>query len=353
MIDRLLLCLPSQYMPDGLFEKLLSRYGVLAYYDKHGEQIWEKPSTAKLRSDDPDVNFRFVKDGIQIWGSPAMQMAKNNVFGSSDIVVCAEVMIAKAGLALECELPHYKLWELKGLDITHNYYLDSPNDVKSALNFFGRLSDGRLKTVRYPESVYYGQGSKLRTGKVYAKGFQLDVLEKRMQDYDLGLNDWERASCYNLIRLELCLKSEWVKRYANKHYEQTGQGFRWWNMSENDLNVIYVDFWERITGNGIEIEKHDFNTEGRCVDAALSLGLSEGLGKSAFKTWSVIKSIGSTAAKDITTKATWYRHLKILKTAGLTSGDISEGSILPVRFTKIALDRRVESFDEVRRCVNG
>jgi II/X family phage/plasmid replication protein len=371
MIDRLLLSLNRQFIDDDVYEYLIAKFDSLERITTDGEILWSKPLTAKTRSDDPNVNFRFTSKGIQIWGSPAMVDNKNNVFGSSDIVECAIKLINKASKGLGIIFPSYEKWDLQGLDITHNFYLDNFNDVKTALNALGKLSDGRLKTVRYPESVYFGMGSQTRTLKVYSKGVHMNKLARKD---DVGLTTWELAATYNLLRVECVLKKKWLERYFAspdetelEHYKnmidsdrpvyngiyQTLKYKRWYEMNEDDLNVIYTDFWEHIAGNGVDVPAHEPDLEAQILDAAALNGYTEGLGKAAFKTWTVIKAVGKEQAQYMTGRSTWYQHIKLLKLAGLTTADISEAVVLKTRINTIDLTRRVESFDDIKVLINN
>jgi len=341
LIDRLLLELHSRHFPAGAFEALQALFNRLIEINPDGAVSWEKPRTSKLRSDDPDVNLCFTGTGVRIWGSPAMAMQQNNVFGSSDIIVCAQALIRKASKNLNFIFPAYDKWDLKGIDITHNYLLDSPQDVKTALNYLGRISDGRLKTVRYPSTVYFGYGSQLRTGKVYAKGNQLERLERKL---DLGISVLDRALTYRLLRFELCLKGGWFRRY-----KKVNPDFVWYDWKSEDLDMIYDDFWTHLLGDGTEIPRSDYEQEGCIIDAALSLGMSQGYGLAAYKTWCCIQSLGVEQARSITSNRTWYRHIKILRQAGFTSADFDLGKVEPIRLTYIRLSQPVESWAELRR----
>ena len=372
MIDRLLLSLNRQYIDDEVYLYLMDKFDSLERISTDGEILWSKPLTAKTRSDDPDVNFRFTASGIQIWGSPAMVDNKNNVFGSSDIKECATKLINKAAKGLGCIFPSYKAWNLQGLDITHNFYLDTSQEVKTALNVLGKMSDGRLKTVRYPETVYFGMGSQTRTLKVYAKGSHIEKLARKN---DVGLTDWEKAACHNLLRVECVLKKKWIERYLNKPYDadiehlmsvrnsdrpsfysdniELAPSKRWYDMDEDELNVIYTDFWEHIAGNGVEVPAHESDLQEQILDAAAANGYTEGMANAAFKTWTVIKAVGKDQAQYMTGRSTWFQHIKLLKLAGLTTADISEAVVMKQRIQYIDLTKRVESFDDIKRIINS
>lgn len=71
--------------------------------------------------------------------------------------------------------------------------------------------------------------------------------------------------------------------------------------------------------------------QGRVESAALEMGLSKGCALAAFRTWRVIAVDGHQAAPASMTKATWYRHVKILRAAGLSWGDFAAGNVVPLR----------------------
>jgi len=368
MIDRLLLSISWDRLGGDAFEVIPSRYNKIMEISPDGEVHWVKPRTSKLRSDDPNVNLRFTAAGFQIWASPAvLQNNGNNVFGSSDIYFCAGLLIDNASIALQYKLPSPEYWELDGIDITHNYLMQDSNQVLNVIDYMKRLKCSRLKTDSYPESVYYGKGSKLRTGKAYSKGHQLRKLQRRLvkqEGFSLNLDTWQEAAAYNLLRLELCLKKGFLNRYRklhlrgwtdlrpdvplNQRVKRIEQRWEWWLMTEDELNVFYDEFWAEVLGNGLEIPEDDKGFEAAVFAAAASLGFSEGYANAAMLTWASIRAFGLETTRYRMGRAIWYRHLQILKAAGLTSADFEQGVVQTVRITHIELGARVENWDDVR-----
>ena len=60
---------------------------------------------------------------------------------------------------------------------------------------------------------------------------------------------------------------------------------------------------------------------------------TEGKGRAAARTWAVIQSIGWQAARESMPRSTWYKHLKILRDAGLSDADVSAGHVVGLRRT--------------------
>jgi len=374
MIDRLLLSITWEVLPLGYFELVTSRYNSVYELDKKtGDILWEKPRTSKCRSDDPDVNLRFTAQGFQIWGSPAVFMNNgNNVFGSCDIFACSEAVIARAAIALDVELPSPERWELDGLDLTHNYLLGDHNEVLQVLDYMKKLMPSRMKTTPYPTSVYFGQGSKLRTFKAYEKGSQIRKLElknMKKEGFNLNLDEWQLAICYNMLRLELCLKKEffnrmrkklsrgWIDRDEsmpkNQKVKKIEFRWEWWLMDVDELETIYDEGWEGILGNGVEVPVIERDLESSIYEAARSLGYSENQANAVYLTWASIKAFGQSTTKYRMSKRTWYRHIKVLKAAGLTSADFNMGTVQTIRITHINLGKKVESWEDVRESLKA
>jgi len=373
MIDRLLLSIDWVHLPDGHQDLIHSKYNKIMEINPSGEVQWVKPRTSKLRSDDPNLNLRFTGSGFQIWGSPSVIMnGGNNVFGSSNIADCANALIVHASTALNVFLPFCERWELDGLDLTHNYLLGDSNEVLQVLDYMKKLKAPRVKTDCYPESVYYGKGSKLRTSKAYSKGHQLRKLESKLAKQSgmyLNLDEWQLAIAYNLLRLELCLKKEYFNRMRKKHskgwiernedmpkdqiVKRIEFRWEWWLMDEYDLEKIYDDNWTEILGNGVEVPVIERDLEAAIFDAARSLGHTDNQANAAYLTWASIKSFGRSTTQYRMSKTTWFRHMKILKAAGLTSADFEQGQVQVLRITHINLGKKVESWEEIRESLKS
>ena len=58
---------------------------------------------------------------------------------------------------------------------------------------------------------------------------------------------------------------------------------------------------------------------------------TEGQGRAAYGCWVMIQNEGWERARQFFSKTTWYRNLKILRSAGLGDADISAGKVVPLR----------------------
>lgn len=81
---------------------------------------------------------------------------------------------------------------------------------------------------------------------------------------------------------------------------------------------------------------------------------TKGLAWAAFRTWLCIRSDGITKTKRLMSQTTWYRHLSILKKAGITKIDIEQADkhrrkVVPFPQKAIVLGSPVTSWEDLRR----
>jgi DNA-binding transcriptional ArsR family regulator len=94
----------------------------------------------------------------------------------------------------------------------------------------------------------------------------------------------------------------------------------------------------------------EVETFGDLYDHLLTVTGSESMARSVMGTWSLIESLGWETARGLVSRRTWYRHLKILRKAGLGDADISRGRIVALRRRVLELSE-CESWDQLRRLV--
>lgn len=340
MIDWLTIRVPlNAEFSAEIHARLRQFIGHLTNVASSGEVMWTKPSLDidALRSDTPGLCWSVVGDGEQyflsIGASPASLEFGVNVFGSSDIRHCAMVLKHHAERALSCILPPLERWQCRRIDITHNYKLDGLGQVQQALRELRKGDGVRQKaTVPKGDTVVWGQGSDLMSGKAYAKGPQLRYLQKKRKDM-LEVSDEYVELAESLLRFELSLRARWFRRHGNN----------WLNFSEDYLNELHGDFFGRFVG-GVEV----------CDMGTLLMELervapSKGQALAAHRTWAMVKSIGYEMAKVSMPKATWCRHVKFLRAAGVSQADLVGGVVIPFRRDVIVLSAPVTSWDELRR----
>lgn len=324
----------------ALHERLRDSMLYLSCVDADGAVRWHKHAVDldKLRSDAPGLYWQIQGDGVQnylaIAGSPASIAGGCNVFGSGDVVECAEVLIDRARKALSALLPDAERWQCRRIDVTHNYAFPSAKEVKQALRVLAGADGSRARASSMGgDTVGWNVGSDLRKGKAYHKGPQLRHLEKKGKTTATA-EQIELAD--RLLRLELTLGGRYWRRFEEK-------GLRWQDLSEADLNAQHLDYFGRFFGS---VEVADMGT---LLNELEKVCPSEGQALAAHRTWALIKAVGMENAKASMPKRTWYLHQKYLRAAGVSDADLSHGRIVEFRRHVVLLNTPVASWDELRR----
>lgn len=331
MIDWLTFRLPPDKVSEELRLALLRLHGKLISINPDGSIEWEAPRRESVRSDSHQVTVH-MGYGLEIAGSPARVMQENNVFGSGDINECFAAMLGFVEEKLSIELPRTHVdWKCSRVDITHNFNLGSQAEVRQALSCL-RLSEGGHFQVRtQSESVYWGQGSRLRRGKAYAKGPHLRYLAKKkglkIETDLLDLAD-------SLLRLELTLAGQYWRERAEKN---------WYQYSEQELDLLHKEYFDQVIGK-LEVKEMD-NIQERFEEVAAT----PGQGKAAYRTWALIRSIGIRETQAMLPVSTWHRHKKIMFDAGLTWADLQSQNVVPFRQRAIVISEPVRSWADLRR----
>jgi len=327
-----------------LHEKIMSAMGCIVQFDPSGVMVWEKrsPDWEAIRSDSVGLYWAIQSDGKQeylvIGASPSSLLnAGVNVFGSLDLKYGCEVVINRASKALEAVLPNWLEWDLKRMDITANYDMGAPAQVKQGLKLLLSTDAPRRKSnsdKRGGDSVYWSPLSALRSGKAYHKGAHLRYLQKKGK---IEISDDHLLLADNLIRLELKLGSMWFRRYKEKA--------DWHNFTEKDLATIHYDYFKSLIGGG-DVEVYDMGT---LLIELEKVSPTKGRALAAHRTWALIKTIGYTQTSDSMNKNTFAKHCVYLRAAGLSSADLCAATIIPFRMKSLILNQPVNSWEEIRR----
>lgn len=354
MIDWLTLRIPLDVSGLGpeLSKRLRESMNTVHCFDPEGVEMWRKAVVDfdSLRSDTPGICWMTHSDGVQTWlaigASPASLEHGCNVFGSDDIVHCARVIIEHAAKALRAALPMVRAWTVRRIDITENYLLPTADAVKHALRVLLQ-TDGGHRRASSPksggDSVYWNPKSVRSKGKAYHKGPQLRAL---MRKTSVAISDAQLEIADRMLRLEHTRGAQFFR-----DFEKAGR--HWFDLSIEDLRKFHTDFFGRMFG---EVEVKDMSDvlprlQALQVSHAKTghlVPISEGQALAAFRTWSVIKSVGLQQAKESMPRATWYRHVKLLRDAGLGDMDISTAEIVPFRRHVVVIDEPVRSWADCK-----
>jgi len=330
VIDWLTLKIPLDQVPEQALAEFRAKAGRVLCIDGHGEKLWEKVARQSVRSDSHQLVVDLAGDAFILHGSPARVVYANNVFGSGDPIQCALDMIRYASKHTGILLPlDVTKWKCTRIDVTQNYDLGSGAEVRQALSYLRQAEGGRYQVRTASETVYWSQNSALRSGKAYHKGphlkFQFRRNQASAQEHEFLLAD-------RLLRLELSLKSQYWRERSLK---------AWHQYTQTELEQIHSEYFAQFVGK-IEVIEMD-NLQDQFRKAAKT----SGQGMAAYRTWSLIKSIGMHEARDSMPRATYYRHMKIMKAVGLTWADFQAGNVVPLRRRTIELGKPVQSWQEM------
>lgn len=377
MIDWMTLRIPVRSFLNGdqAIEKFSIYLGTQSTYNSKGELVREKFvfDIEKLRSDEIGLFWQIQHNGkenyLLIAGSPASVEHGNNIFGSNDVMHCANVMHREAEKGLEMSLPPIHTWECTRLDFNFNYLMDSNSQVKQALRELKNGHGARQQATNgNGDTVEIGAKSKMITGVIYDKGTQVKNLVKQLfkKGKELVYQDWEIDILMRLLRFELRLKRQWFEKLSHKktyenffhndlnpkqaiknykqYYENT---MPWTELTEQDLISKHHEYFSPFTG-GIGVTDMT-----KLLDNLKAFGLSDGRARAAYQTWSLIKLMGYEQAKASLNKNTFNKHRSQLIRAGLTHTDLqnSDNNVLVFKRKSIELTQPVTSWSEVLRLV--
>lgn len=331
MIDWLTLSLPRERVSGADWAKLSAKFSKILMIDPHGALTWEKLARESVRSDSHQI---VVEPGysLVIMGSPARVVHRHNIWGDGCPQQCARDMIWFVNRVLGLDLPVVvEWWDCRRIDITHNYDLGGSAEVRQALLYLRHSEGGHRKVNADTQTVYWNMRSKLRQGKAYAKGEHVRFQDKKKL---ASLEPWELDLADRLLRLELSLKSQYWRERSEK---------KWHEFTEGCLDELHQIYFRGLIGT-MEVVEMDSLRE-RIIKASST----EGGGLAAYNCWALIKTVGREEARASMSKAGWYRHLKILKIAGLTDADFQAQNIVPFRRRTIELGDPVRSWSDMRK----
>jgi hypothetical protein len=208
-------------------------------------------------------------------------------------------------------------------------------DVRSALSILRNCEGGRYRVSQQAgDTVYWQHKSRLKAGKAYAKGPHLRHCVKDPKYSGVRYSEEQLAAVECCLRLELTHGSQfWRERV----------GCPWYEVKAGELRAWHGEYFGRMLG---EAEVTEMNVEQRVKAVAAS----EGQAKAAIGAWALIRAYGWEKARDMSSRRTWYRNLKILRDAGLSDADLSAGNVVAIRRPLIQC-QEVNSWDELMTAV--
>lgn len=333
MIDWLSLRLDVSLLPDALRSRLDCQAGRIVKISFDGELEWETSVWESIRSDTHQVSCR-LGSYFELKGSPARVGLPNNVFGSLDVVYCADKMIAfvveRFGFK-RSDLPSLSDWGCTRIDVTRNLFMQSEAEARQALLAMKQMPSGRQKVSYEENGVYVGKRSSHQTAKVYHKGQDAIRMQRQKKVF---YTEEELALSQYLLRFELSLKSSSLRKLS--------KFIHWSQFTPQFLLDAHDHFFTPYIST---VEVTDMGT---LLNKLLSVAPTEGQAKAAYDFYLKIRQIGYEQAKASSTKRTFYRNRKHLMAAGLSLADLTKSNVLPLRTRPIVLGDAVCSWDDIK-----
>jgi II/X family phage/plasmid replication protein len=377
LIDWLTLRVPLSPYP-ALAQRVHSSMGRVNRANPDGEIVETRDylDIDHLRSDTVGICWQVNTSSdfgrmLVIGASPANLEFGNNVFGAQNPITvggwqvcaatslpyCAGVLISAAEKALGVSLPTYKKWQLRRIDVTENYAMQTEDQVKEALRALRGADAPRSRAyIMGGDTVGWNKGSDRFSGKAYHKGPQLRKLARPVPG---GLprttaTQEQIELAHRMLRLELKIGSRFFREHFRDYMIETrgqeaGTMAEWYDLNESDLSKWHEQYFAQFFG-AMEVTdmNHDILKRLReCMDSKGQI-VTENQAMAAYSTWLRIKAIGYDQTKANMPRATWFRHTSYLKQCGLSQADLSSATVLPFRKRTVLLNP-CQSWDDLRR----
>jgi len=331
LIDWITARLPDAFLDPSQWRALQATGDrVVRYTPSTGEVVYESAAWDSVRSDSHTLAFRVGSDALWIQGSPARVLGDCcAVFGSGaavklDLVGCLDVMKNFIAKQLGMILPAAQSWVVTRIDVTGNVLLESLSEVRDALKILRNCEGGRYRVSQQAgDTVYWSHRSRHRKGKAYAKGPHLRYQMAQGKYNGRVYRPHEIEAAEKLLRLELTLGSKWISRHGEPWYDITAQ----------QLTREWDGYFTRMIGDQVMANDNDVK------QAIFNAAPTEGRARAAYGCWLMIQSEGWERAREAFAKTSWYRHLEVLRAAGLGDADIAAGKVVPLR--RRILDARI------------
>lgn len=289
------------------------------YCPKTGQVRYESSAWDSIRSDTHQITVRTQSD-FWMQGSPARVIGDGDtVFGSGpssdlDLVGCVDRMRWFMQTQIGHPLPPATSWIVTRVDVTSNLKFESNHEVLEALGVLAQTSGGRYRVKQdHGTSCMWNHRSKLKKAIGYSKGDHIEWLMKQLHYTGKKYSAEEIEQIKKLLRLELRLGREFFSRID------------WRSLTSEDLANQWHEFFDRMIGDSEVTNEHEVKKN---IEAVAD---TEGQARAAHACWTLIRTQGWEVARQMHSKTTWYRNLKILRAAGLGDADFSQGEVVQLR----------------------
>jgi II/X family phage/plasmid replication protein len=333
MCDWMTIKICKSLLPESTIRYLESQSSKLFKVNAQtGELEWESYCYESVRSDTHQICFRIGVD-FSIQGSPARIGNPNNAFGALDLLYCAGKMIRFAAEQLDLDrLPDIRFWRCTRVDLAANHIMQSGAEARQALAYLKQSPEGRQKHSFESNGLYIGKRSTLNRGKIYLKGQDA----KRNQRYGRAeYTELQLQKAERLLRSELTLARHFFRRLKDDHNTE------WYELTTDKLIELHNEYFKEYFS---QVEVTDMSN---IEERLLKFSPTEGQARSAFDCYFRIRSLGYEQAKGTYSTPTWYRHIKNLKSAGLTRADLVQINVIPLKKRAICIGEPARYWDDI------
>lgn len=335
LIDWLSLKLTRDVVPGWAGWDQLANFGdrVMRISVSTGDVLWSVAAWDSVRSDSHQISFLASESSLRIQGSPARVLGcGDTVFGfgsvSRDIAMCARAMIDYIAVRLNLpSFPPLSAFSCSRIDVTGNYDLGSLANVRVALAELRGTEGGRYRVSQTAgDTVYWSHKSKRRAAKAYSKGPHLRYLRNQSTYSGCDYSASDLLLADRLLRLEMRLGSKYF-------HDLRALRINWYDLDWSHWLSEFNAYFDRMIGD-VEVPDMANLVNALCKlpdPTKRSQFMSESMALSVYKTWACIQTVGWQAARDMTSKATWYRHIQQLRALGFSDSDISAGRVTSFR----------------------
>lgn len=260
-----------------------------------------------------------------------LMMNHNCYGGPSDIKRSIAYLVRFLEQVMYVKLPNYEEWELKRIDVAKIYHFKDKNICKRIVGNLRNSYYTRRKPRIYDTSVMFSGST--TSVKIYWKGPEFEKHDyKRIKKYILKEVDqnWNKENC-DLLQHKLAIKQIYFdqvleKAYRIIRYECEIKARKLKEVFKSET-VLIKDLNDEILHNIANTElfklmKEDEKMEiVRRSDLVLErlhqlYGMNQA--NALYSTWTKLVQFGESRTKETISRATFYRHKKLLIEAGVS-----------------------------------
>lgn len=267
---------------------------------------------------------------VALKASPAKLLQVHNIYGSDCLEIGTFVLLAVLEKACSTLFPMLDILQTTVSRLDYNYFSRFGDEIDgiSLITFIGNISIGQISSNNraHAETAYFNKGGQIREHKVYLKDFEIkNQIKETKKNVRLDNNERERRVdilekelnfSKNTLRFETSVKSRYLKKYyktiklfelINIQHKRNKNNKK--SLARCIFNHSFKDIIKAIRGKKMTIKKDQ-----EILENLQEIKAPYGV----FNTYKAIKAQGFLLTKKYMPKNTFYRHIKLLQTIGIS-----------------------------------